>query len=548
MKRSEAERLTSEYLKSIFGYAVKRCRTIQDAEDLSQEIALKIFRTFLLREDISEPENYIRRTARNCLVNYYRGRERQGAGIPLEDICGLSEESDGDFVFKTEEKETEEKLKSEIAYLSGLRRRIIIAYYYENKKQSEIAEQMGIPLGTVKWHLFEAKKELKRGMEMERKASELKFNPVIFDGVGNNGNVGEKGGSEFFLRSALAQNIVYLARKEEKTIAEMADSLGVSPVYAESEAELLEEYGFLIKRGKGYLSNVLIDEPDTEINTLHDRMYSKAAELFANGLYDQLADIAQAEGGKENGLFGAVKCDVQKDGKRDINYLMWALIPYIAALSGEKDKESKVSFDEAATPRPDGGCYISSAVIRNPDAAPVMYADSLKKWFGPSWTWIDKITFWRINSEWSKERSNYLDGRTRAELLMLKRLYEGEKLTEEEYSVLVEQGYIKCENGQAKSLCAVIDADTKKRLLEIGGEIKSKYKNELQRLKKPYVEAVMAKTPEHMKKAREFGHQYIFYSDGWFILHCLKTLVENGKLMPPTDEQRKSLSTVIVLG
>ncbi len=69
MKRSEAERLTSEYIKSIFGYAVKRCRTIQDAEDLSQEIALQIFRAFLLRDDISEPEKYVWRTARNCLVN-----------------------------------------------------------------------------------------------------------------------------------------------------------------------------------------------------------------------------------------------------------------------------------------------------------------------------------------------------------------------------------------------------------------------------------------------------------------------------------------------
>ncbi len=196
MKRSEAERLTSEYIKSIFGYAVKRCRTIQDAEDLSQEIALQIFRAFLLRDDISEPEKYVWRTARNCLVNYYRGRERQGIGIPLEDICGFSGEAD-DFVYKVEEKEAEEKLQREIAYLSELRRRIIIACYYENKKQSEISEAMGIPLGTVKWHLFEAKKERKRGMEMERKASELKFNPVIFDRIGSNGNLGEKGGSEF---------------------------------------------------------------------------------------------------------------------------------------------------------------------------------------------------------------------------------------------------------------------------------------------------------------------------------------------------------------
>ena len=70
--------------------------------------------------------------------------------------------------------------RQEIAYLSKLQRRIVIAYYFENHKQADIASELGIPLGTVKWHLFEAKKELKRGMDKMRKASELKFNPVKF--------------------------------------------------------------------------------------------------------------------------------------------------------------------------------------------------------------------------------------------------------------------------------------------------------------------------------------------------------------------------------
>lgn len=96
---------------------------------------------------------------------------------------------------------------------------------------------------------------------------------------------------------------------------------------------------------------MLIDEPDTETNALHDRMYSKAAELFANELYDQLTQQLTRE--KGNSILNAVKCDMQKNGKRDINCLLWALIPYISALSGEKDMENTVSFGEAATPRPD---------------------------------------------------------------------------------------------------------------------------------------------------------------------------------------------------
>lgn len=533
MKKQDAERITAEYLPRIFGFAVKRCRNIHDAEDLSQEIALKIFRALLMRDNIEDTEKYIWRCARNCLVNYYRGIGRQSMGIPLEDI--FEKAGSDDFILNIENKAAAEKLQTEIAYLSKLQRRIVIAYYYENKKQTEIAAELDIPLGTVKWHLFEAKKELKRGMEMERKA--LKFNPVIFDAIGNNGSIGEKGGAENFLRGALSQNIVYFTSREPKTIAQIADALGVSPVYAESEAEYLEEYGFLIKQGDKYLSNVLIDEPDTEINTLHDNMYGKAAELFANELFDELIN---------NDILADVKCDVCRNGQRDINYLLWALIPYIAALSGEKDMDNAVSFMEAATTRPDGGNYICSVSVKNPDVPPVKYADSMKKWCGPCWTGIGKITLWQINSEWSAERNNYLGEKTRSDLMLLKRLYAGDKLSEEEYSVLAEQGYVRYEDGCVKSLCAVLDAQTKDRLLKIGDKIKEKHKNELAMLKAPYVKAVMESTPKHMKRARQFGHQYIFYSDGWFILHCLKTLTENGKLKLPSEEQKKALTTVII--
>lgn len=535
MNRKEAEKIISHYVKPVFGFAVKRCRNTHDAEDLSQEIILKAFKAFILQDSVSDPERYIWRTARNCLVNYYRSKGRQSMGIPLEDISETWELES--FILDVEDRAAAGRLQREIAYLSKLQRRIVIAYYYENKKQSEIAAELDIPLGTVKWHLFEAKKELKRGMEMERKASELKFNPVTFGGIGVNGSVGEKGGTNNFLRSALSQNIVYLTLREPKTIAQIADSLGVSPVYAESEAEYLEEYGFLIKQGDRYLSNVLIDEPTTEINALHDEMYGKAAELFAGELFEEL---------KSSDILDKVKCDVCSEGKKDRNYLLWSLIPYIAALSGEKDMDNTVSFEEAATPRPDGGNYIAVASVKNPDAVPAKYAESMSKWCGPCWTWIDKITLWQINSEWSADRSSYLGEKTRSDLLILKRLYQGDKLTEEEYSVLAEQGYIKYEEGQAKSLCTVIDTETKAKLMTIGDKIKERHKAEFDKLKAPFVEAVMAQTPPQLKKARQFENQYIFYSDGWFILYCLKTLVEKGKLKLPSEEQRKSMTMVIV--
>ena len=42
------------------------------------------------------------------------------------------------------------------------------------------------------------------------------------------------------------------------------------------------------------------------------------------------------------------------------------------------------------------------------------------------------------------------------------------------------------------------------------------------------------------------NHTMDFSYDGLFVLHCLKTLVENGKLLLPKENQRKSLTTIVI--
>ena len=179
MTREQAETFITEHLRSVFGFALKRCAGVADAEDLSQEILLRVYRTLLLREDIADPERFLWTAAHNALANYYRDRARQGIGADVDALAEFLPGED-DVAVAVEQKETADRLQREIAYLSRIQRRTVIAYYYENKKQSEIAEELGIPVGTVKWHLFEAKKELKRGIQTMRPASELKFNPIRF--------------------------------------------------------------------------------------------------------------------------------------------------------------------------------------------------------------------------------------------------------------------------------------------------------------------------------------------------------------------------------
>ena len=547
MNKQYAEKVITEYLKPIFGFALKRCKNVQDAEDLSQEIILKAYRTLITRDDIEQPDKFIWTIAHNALSNYYRDTSRQVIGIPIDDVEEIIADPDS---CKDEIDCREiDRLQKEIAYLSKMQRRIVIAYYFENKHQKEIAAELGIPLGTVKWHLFEAKKELKRGINTMRETSNLKFNPIKFESYGMNGNSGKKSLDEFF-RSALSQNICYCVRNDAKTVNEIADDLGVSPVYVESEAAFLEEYGYLKAYKDKYIVNFIISEPTEELLILHDRMNKRAAEIFANELYDEL---------EKSGLLDDedIICNqtdepvsLTESPRRDHNFILWSLIPYIAACSGERVQDHGISFEDVATIRPDGGFNIVNAsVVPEKMSLPDDYV-YMKNWCGPMWNEKNGLILWQINSEWS-DRGDFSAWQYPADAKRVLSLLENDELPKDDWVWLAEHGYVKT-NGDydgcfkaSSQIVTLASNDIKMKLIEIGDRIKEKHKAEFDALKAPYAEASLGSVPKHLRKVQEYELQFIFHSDGWFLLHCIVALLKNGKLKEPTAGQRKSLMTII---
>ncbi|MBQ4047124.1 MAG: RNA polymerase sigma factor [Clostridia bacterium] len=552
MNRQDAEKIITEYLKPIFGFALKRCRNAHDAEDLAQDIVLKAFRALLVKDDIGDVSKFIWTISHNALSNYYRDSAKSVMGVSIDEFADTLADPDS-ILDDTDSADTVCRLQSEIAYLSKLQRKIVIAYYFENRKQADIARDLDIPLGTVKWHLFEAKKELKRGLDTMRKTSELKFNPIKFHSYGINGNIGTKSLDEFF-RSALSQNICYCVRNTAKTIHEIADDLGVSPVYVETEVEFLEEYGFLrVQQGK-YIVNFIINEPTAELLTMQDTMYKRAAELFANDLYDELTssdilddpDILCAQTDEPISL--------TKSPKADRNFILWTLIPYIAAWSGENLMDNSISFEEVATIRPDGAYNIfHTSVIPNEMILPDDYV-YMKNWCGPMWNKGDYQMMWQIDSEWS-DRAPIQERNIPEEQERTVTLLNWEKhnlVSKHDYAWLAERGYVKTNgdyDGHFKSSWQIVTLasnEIKEKLLAIGDKIKAKYQDEFDTIKAPYAEAALDAVPAHLRKVKEYELQFLFHSDGWFLLHCIVTLLNNGKLKPPTEGQKKALTTLIV--
>lgn len=551
MNRQDVEKNITEYLKPLFGFALRRCKNIHDAEDLSQEIAIRAFRALLVKDDVTDIGKFIWTVAHNTLSNYYRDTAKSMFGVSIDDVAEILEDSDL-FFDDIEKTDTVHRLQSEIAYLSKLQRRIVIAYYFENRKQADIARELNIPLGTVKWHLFEAKKELKRGMDTMRRTSELKFNPIKFHSLGFNGSIGTKSLDEFF-RSTLSQNICYCVRNQAKTINEIADDLGISPVYVETEVDFLEKYCFLNEQKGKYIVNFIISEPTAELLTMQNEMYKKVAGLFANELYDELinSDILDEESIFCNHVLPGSTPESQL---RDKNFLLWALIPYIAACSGEKLMDNKISFEEAATIRPDGGYNICHAsVVDENMVLPDDYV-YMKNWRGPMWNGNGTNILWQVDSEWSgRDENHMLQYAENAKRILS--LYEQEHermLSKEDYAWLSERGYIKTwgdYEGYFKTSWQIIvlaNKDIRDKLLAVGEKIKTKYKTEFDAIKAPYAVAVLDSVPPHLRKIMKYELQFTFYSDGWFLLHCIVALLNNGKLKLPSESQKSILTTLVL--
>ena len=181
-----------------------------------------------------------------------------------------------------------------------------------------------------------------------------------------------------------------------------------------------------------------------------------------------------------------------------------------------------------------------------------MYFDSMLHFCGPCWNANEDYILWQIDSEWSAGRVNdtYIDKANR--MLSLFSRERDTVLSEDEYAFLAENGMIKTDgdyDGLFKAVWQFVwleNTDIKNELIAFGDRIKEKHWSELMEMKEPFVKAVLDETPKHLHKMQKYGLQYTFFSDGWFILHCMKELVSNGKLKPPTEEQKISLSTILV--
>ncbi len=258
MDKQTADSIITEYLQKIYGFAIKKCYSYQEAEELCAEIIKETYISLLKAEEITNIDGYIWRISQYAFSKYV-SRQKKHEGISLDNIQLPYFEN----FSLAEHNEEIHHLRMEIAFLTEKRRQIVYRYYYQNKSISCISSEMELPEGTVKWHLNKARLELKEGFKMERKIGRLGLNPITALNFGHSGNPGSNGGPEFYLEDKLNLNIVYSVYHSPKNVEEIAEELGVTPVYLTDKIQFLEENGFIVKTDGNRYTTYVEFRPET---------------------------------------------------------------------------------------------------------------------------------------------------------------------------------------------------------------------------------------------------------------------------------------------
>lgn len=148
-------KLYEYFAPRVKAYIIRFGMPVASAEELTQESLLAVWRkAHLYNRSKASASTWIFTLARNQCIDRLRREKAMEYELP-------EEEADPDQRHYGEHAVVANRMESAIAQLPEAQAQVLYLSYYEGKSHSEIAEQLGIPLGSVKSRLRLAFNKLK---------------------------------------------------------------------------------------------------------------------------------------------------------------------------------------------------------------------------------------------------------------------------------------------------------------------------------------------------------------------------------------------------
>lgn len=154
--------LLKKYKRPVFSLVYRMVRQREEAEELASEAFFKAFRALATFDPGKPFSSWIFKIASNLSIDWLRRRKMETAS--LDDADAVWELPDGRPTAEEalERAQTMQVVEEAIGKLAPDYRVVVLLRHKEERSYEEIADILGLPLGTVKIRLFRAREELKK--------------------------------------------------------------------------------------------------------------------------------------------------------------------------------------------------------------------------------------------------------------------------------------------------------------------------------------------------------------------------------------------------
>jgi RNA polymerase sigma-70 factor (ECF subfamily) len=148
--------LLRQHSAPVYRFCLRMLANEEDARDAAQETLIKVLRNLDRYDSSWRFSTWVFGIARNTCIDEHRRRARRRTTSDVEVV------EPGASPFEMTDRELRaERLHRALQMVPTMYREVLVLYHFEQLKYREIADLLGLPLGTVMNRIFRARQKLR---------------------------------------------------------------------------------------------------------------------------------------------------------------------------------------------------------------------------------------------------------------------------------------------------------------------------------------------------------------------------------------------------
>ncbi len=525
------EQQLEAYSLALLRWAYGKTGSRTAAEDLSQEVWMQLYQSMHSGTPIHQPERYLWKIARYVWCRHLRSTVYCGTFEPLEDHPLAAEENDPaqQHAEEAEKAYFLQKMRKKLMELNRYQREIMIRYYIEGQPQKDIAQELGLSVSTVKWHLFDTRQRLKEEL-MEN--NEFVYTPRKLH-LAISGSTPDFGDVNVVNASLSKQNICIASYRKPKTVEELSRMLGIPREYVENDLQWMVEKEMMEKCENGYRPTFLITNSaeKQEKYAVYLKMKETLSDMIVQGLL-----AAQDK----------IRAICFQGSSQPMNKLLWLLIYQLAYSLIDGGTSETVQHPLHS----DGGCYHLLGFAEGDEKTKTldtcgwrmngsMYNSEGYVWYGMEhFSNAEPVKLFSFpTGEWKRLQATLL-----AILKGRNALSDLDAQQKEDLAALIAKGFVKLNGGQiVPCFCTFTKKEYEKLKTHVFWPIARKLAKTVQQLHTEMENLCRRQLPAHLQHELSFATHLAKYDLGWLTTFFA---YQDGQLHIPQSEQEGAMLTL----